>query len=490
MAAEDRWAFLKVADVVPKSNYQFVVVGGSLYSLVLIGALINGGVHPSEVLLVENSNSLGGQFRSDRSEINVLFDKGTRILYETGDRRADGFISNVVERCESSVLGGNQRDIGGIFLDGRLETGSVFPSFRNIAVDRQSQILGEILMRAGVSTSEIAKKSSSLGEYLDSQFGPTAREFIHEPICRHIFNVSSTQLSVRVLDMLPLSRLSGFSHQLMMDLSNAEGLRSRLAFPDQLRLPLIRKQEYRGYYPTRPGIERYVDAAETILREAGVQILMGHSVARIQSSSNKPTKTEMYVTDASGNTQTVRVASKVFWTSGPRALAVCAGIDKAQLPAEISRKVALAHLLVTRIESMGKLFYAYNYDSEVSFFRVTNYSAYCKDSQVSNRFPLSVEIFADDNDEANFQENIERDLGVFLGITCSKDIEIQLVGQSTGFFPLPRLDVEERWKSIAQMIANQLHGSLCFPGLGSTSAKFLGRDIVNDLLAQFDHGAN
>lgn len=490
MAAEDRWAFLKVADVVPKSDYQFVVVGGSLYSLVLIGALINGGVHPSEILLVESSKSLGGQFRSDRSEINVLFDKGTRILYETGDRRADGFISNVVERCESSVLGGNQRDIGGIFLNRRLETGSVFPSFRNVSVDTQFQILGEILMRAGVSTSEIAEKSSSLGEYLDSQFGPTARECIHEVICRHVFNVSATQLSTRVLDILPLNRLSGFSHQLMMDLSKSEGLRSRLAFPDQLRLPLKRKQEYRGYYPTSPGIERYVDVAETILCEAGVQILVGHAVARIQNSSSKTEKTEMYVTDSSGNTKAIQVASKVFWTSGPRALAVCAGIDKAQLPAEISRKVALAHLLVSRIDSMGELYYAYNYDPEVSFFRVTNYSAYCKDSQVSGQFPLSVEIFADDDDEVNFQENIERDLRIFLGLTCSKDIGIQLVGRSTGFFPLPRLDVEERWTIIAQMIADQLHGSLCFPGLGSKSAKFLGRDIVNDLLAQFDQGTN
>lgn len=275
-----------------------------------------------------------------------------------------------------------------------------------------------------------------------------------------------------------------------MDLSKSEGLRSRLAFPDQLRLPLIRKQEYRGYYPMSPGIERYVDVAETILREAGVRILVGHSVERIQNSGTKPRKTELHVTGASGSAETVRVASKVFWTSGPRALAVCAGIDKAQLPAEISRKVALVHLVVTRVDSMGELYYAYNYDSEVSFFRVTNYSAYCKNSQVSGRFPLSVEIFADYYKEADFRENIERDLRTFLGLACKDDIEIQIVGQSTGFFPQPRLDVEERWTGVTQMIADQLHGSLCLSGLGAKSAKFLGRDIVNDLLAQYDQGAN
>lgn len=381
---------MKVSDAVPKSNYQFVVVGGSLYSLVLIGALMNGGVHPSEILLVENSNSLGGQFRSDRSEVGALFDKGTRILYETGDQRADGFISNVIERSNSSVLSGNQRDIGGIFFNGRLETGSVFPSFRNVSVDRQSQIFGEILMRAGTSTGEIAQKSSSLGEYLNSQFGPTARACIHEAVCRHIFNASSTQLSTRVLDILPLNRLSGFSHELMIDLSKSEGLRSRLAFPDQLRLPLIRTQEYRGYYPTSPGIERYVDIAEKILREAGIRMLVGHSVTRIQSSGTESRTTELCVADGSGATETVRAASNVFWTLGPRALAVCAGIDQAQLPAEISRRMVQAHLLVTNVESMGGLYYAYNYDSEISFFRVTNYSAYCRDSKVSGRFPLAL----------------------------------------------------------------------------------------------------
>jgi protoporphyrinogen oxidase len=470
------------------------VVGGGLYSLVLVGALVNSGILASEILLIESSKSLGGQFRSDQGQGqgqgNLSFDRGTRILYETGDQRADGFISNVVERCKSSVLSGNKRDIGGIFVNNRLETGSVFPSFQSTSVDRQTQILGEILMRAGTKREETRKDSSSLRHYLDWQFGPTARETIHEAICRHVFNVSSTQLSVRVLEMLPLNRLSGFSHEMMVDLSKSEGLRSRLAFPDQLRLPLIRKQEYRGYYPTSPGIEKYVDAAETILREVGVHVLVGHSVARIRRASKDNRTTELLLTNTSGTSNTVRVVRRVFWTSGSRALATCAGVDKAQLPADVSRKVALSHLLIPKVDQMGELYYAYNYDSEISLFRVTNYSSYCRDSQVFGRYPITVESFADNSSESELREVVKRDLGVFLGLNRSSNLEVEFVRQSTGFFPQPRLDIEERWSCITQMIADQLEGTLCVPGIGSKSAKFLGRDVVNDLLAQFDRSEN
>lgn len=468
------------------SRYQVVVVGGSLYSLVLVGALINGGVRPGEILLVESSDSLGGQFRSDRIQDNLFFDKGTRILYETGDKRADRFILSLVDRCRSSVLSGNRRDIGGVFVDRRLETGSVFPSFRNLAVERQSQILGEVLVRAGFKTSEVAENARSLSEYLNSQFGPTAREFIHEAICRHVFNVGSTALSTQVLDLLPLNRLAGFSHELMMDLSKSEGLRSRLAFPDQLKLPHLRKQEYSGYYPTSLGIGRYVDAAETILREAGVQILVGHSVVKIRRPREDSSETELLIADSVGTSYVTGTANRLVWTSGARALAACMSIDMAKQPADVSRKVAISHLLVTNVDSMGSLYYAYNYDAGLRIFRVTNYAAYCRDSQFSGLFPMTVESFVDNSCESNLQETIERDLTTLLGHSSSDRCKVQSVGQSTGTFPQPRLDVEERWACVTQKIADQLQGVLCFPGLGSKSRKFLGRDIVNDLLAQCD----
>lgn len=473
-----------------RSHFEVVIVGGSLYSLVLAGALVNSGIRPNEILLVEGSNSLGGQFRSDRCENNLLFDKGTRILYETGDRRADDFIARIVERCESSILSGNKRDIGGVYLSRQLETGSVFPSFRNVSVTQQLQILGEILIRAGRNSREVVKSVSSLSEYLDEQFGPTARELIHETISQHIFRVRSAELSLRALEMLPLSRLSGFDHQSMIDFSKSERLRSRLAFPDQLRLPLIRENNYRGFYPITQGIEKYVVTAGALLREAGVQVLLGHSVNKIQNSPRVTGAVELLLLGVSGQSQTVSASDKVLWTSGPRMLSASAGIDGSLVPPDASRKVSITHMLVNNVDRMGELYYAYNYDPSLSLFRVTNYSAYSQGLRDSNFSPITVERFNDESSEADSLEILRRDLGVLLGVNQADGFEIQIVGQSSGFFPQPRLDVEERWNLITGVIADRFQGSLRFPGLESKVAKFLGRDLVIDLLSQCDHSTH
>ncbi len=474
------------SDAEMRSRYEFVIVGGGLYSLVLAGALIDGGISSTDILLVEGSNSFGGQFRSDLSRNLVLFDKGTRILYETGDQRADKFISRIVERCESTILSGNRRDIGGIFFRNHLETGSVFPSFRSAPVEKQTQVLGEILLAVERDLGEGTQNFTSLAEFFDSQFGPTAREVIHEAISSHVFNTSSSELSLRTLEMLPLSRLSGFCHQSMTDLSNSKRLRSRLAFPDQLRLPSIRENQFRGFYPTIQGIEKYVDVAVAILEEAGVQLLLGHSVAKIENSRARRGTVELLLAGASGAPRTVSAMNKVIWTSGPRTLAACAELDQSLLPADVSRKISITHLLSNNVDRMGELYYAYNYDSDLSLFRVTNYSAYCPGSRVSGLLPITVESFADYTKESDPLKVMMRDLSVFLELDSARELEIQIVGNSSGLLPQPQIDVEERWRNATHLIANRLQGSLCFPGLHSRVGKFLGRDLVNDLLAQCD----
>jgi hypothetical protein len=286
--------------------------------------------------------------------------------------------------------------------------------------------------------------------------------------------------------MLPLSRLSGFGHQSMTDLSNSKRLRSRLAFPDQLKLPLIREDQFRGFYPTIQGIAKYVDAAVAILEQAGVQLLLGHSVAKIENSRARRGTVDLLLAGASGAHRTVSAMNKVIWTSGPRTLAACAELDPSLLPADVSRKISITHLLSSNVDRMGELYYAYNYDSDLSLFRVTNYSAYCPGSRVSGLLPITVESFADYTKASDPLDVMRRDLSVFLELDSARELEIQIVGDSSGLLPQPRIDVEERWRNVTRLIANRLQGSLCFPGLNSRVGKFLGRDLVNDLLTQCD----
>jgi protoporphyrinogen oxidase len=465
---------------------QFVVVGGSLYSLVLVGALLNDGVEPEEILLVESSTHLGGQFRSDLGSNDLLFDKGTRILYETGDLRADSFIKSIVEKCPSKILSGNRKDIGGTVKDGQFNHGSVFPSFRGLTVDQKVRILGEILMCVDKESPPNLRSSVSLSQFLDSQFGTTARELIHEPICRKIFGRESGVLSNRVLEMIPLGRLSGLSHQAMKDLAASEELRSRLAFPNQLELPPVRHDNYSGFYPEKNGIQNFVDTAESLLREAGVEISLGCSVTSISTQQNQPGAITMSLQDSTGDQFTVTSEKQVIWTSGLRALALCAGINPISLPEGPNRKMKSVHFMIRDNTPMGELYYAYCHEPNLNLFRITNYSTYCGFQPNSELVPITAEFFDDGVTEPIFLNEAIRELCLVMGIQSRDPSEVRYVGMSKGVLPVPDLETENIWSLISAQLAEKFAGGVSSSGLSTGRPKFLGREVVNDLLSQID----
>lgn len=465
---------------------QFVVVGGSLYSLVLVGALLNDGVEPEQILLVESSTHLGGQFRSDLGSNDLLFDKGTRILYETGDLRADSFIKSIVERCPSKILSGNRKDVGGTVKDGQFNHGSVFPSFRSLTVDQKVRILGEILMCVDKKPPGDFHSPASLSQFLNSQFGTTARELIHEPICRKIFGRESGVLSNRVLDIIPLGRLCGLSHQAMKDLVASEELRSRLAFPDQLELPLVRQDNYRGFYPEKNGIQNFVDTAESLLREAGVKILLGCSVTSIFIQQNQPRSNTMSLRDSTGNWLTVTSEKQIIWTSGLRALALCAGINPILLPEAPNRKMKSVHFMIRDNTPMGELYYAYCHEPNLNLFRLTNYSAYCGFQSNSDLVPITAEFFDDGVTQPLLLNEAIRELCLVMDIQSRDPNEVQYVGMSKGALPVPDLEIENTWSLISVQLAEKFAGRVTSSGLSTGRPKFLGREVVNDVLSQVD----
>lgn len=465
---------------------QFVIVGGSLNSLVIAGALLADGVESQSILIVESSMHLGGQFRSDLGNNDLRFDKGTRILYDTGNPRADSFIKQVVERCPSKTLEGNHRDIGGTFNNGHFNFGSVYPSFGELSTQLKVQILGELVMCIEDRRSDQVRKPASLQHFLDGHFGATARELIHEPICRKVFKLESSKLSDRVIDILPLSRLTGLSHLTMLDLVNSEAFKARLAFPKQLQLPPVRRTEYCGYYPKSLGIQNYVDAAESLLREAGVEIRLECSISRIREKASDSDVIELLLKTTDRSALELLNGRQVIWTSGHRSLALCAGANKQSLPEDQSRKMRIVHFMLRNNSSMGELYYAYCYDSSLSLFRLTNYSAYSPCRSNVGLVPMTAEFFDRGASESEFFKTVTRELEVVLGINSEDPNEFQVVGMSKGALPVPELKSEQLWSEIAGQLAEDLGESVSFPGRNASRPGFLGRDVVKDILHQLD----
>jgi protoporphyrinogen oxidase len=465
---------------------QFVIVGGGLNSLVVAGALLADGVEGQRILIVESSMHLGGQFRSDLGYNDLRFDKGTRILYETGNPRADSFIRQIVERCPSKILKGNHKDVGGIFNSGHFSFGSVYPSFGELSIQLKVKILGELVLCIEERRSNKFGKPTSLHQFLDWRFGVTARELIHEPICRKVFKLDSAELSDRVIDILPLSRLTGLSHLTMMDLANSEELKSRLAFPEQLKLPPIRGTDFCGYYPETLGIQNYVDAAESLLREAGVEIRLECSLSRIRDKAGHSGVIELLLKTMGRSTLELLNGRQVIWTSGYRSLALCAGANEQSLPEDRSRKLRIVHFMVRDNSSMGELYYAYCYDPSLSLFRLTNYPAYSLCRPNVGLFPMTAEFFDKGASESEFSETVTREMGIVLGINSEDPNEVQIVGMSKGVLPVPEVGSERHWSKIAGQLAENLGESVSFPGRKTSRPKFLGRDVVKDILLQIN----
>jgi len=471
------------------SEKQFVVVGGGLYSLILIGALLNEGVEPQRILLIESSNHLGGQFRSDVSKNQMLFDKGTRILYETGDQRADKFIKRVIERCPSSVLSGNRKDVGGTFSDGQFNFGSVYPSFHGLPSSLKVQILGEILMSIENQCKAVSSSSITLFGYLEERFGATARDLIHEPICQKLFRRSSADLSNRVLQIIPLNRLSGLSHQSMLMLASSEALRSRLAFPDQLELPKLRQVDFCGYYPKSFGIQNYVHIAENLIREAGVDIRLGWSVAGIRKAHQPSVAAEVLLRNQGGDLQLVTAERQVIWTLGLRALWSCSGLSDVALPEDPKEELGIIHFTVRDNTFMGGLYYAYCHDPKFRLFRLTNYSSYSGGVTGTGTFPITAEILADGMTDTELISTAAREIRAIMGSSIGDEAAVQYVGMSKGFLPVPDIRSESFWVLNSKKLAEYFDGTLASTGLMTGRPKFLGRDVVSELLSQIDAGS-
>ena len=471
-----------------RSEAGCLIVGGGLYSLITAGALLNSGVDADDILIVEGSEFLGGQFQSERVEGDFRLDRGTRILYETGDQRADHFIRTIMDRCSVQVLEGNRKDIGGTIEGGLVNSGSPYPTLRTCSMLEKVKILGEILVRADNSLSISERKIGSLCHYLEKRFGPTARELIHEPIIRQIMGMESRFLSDRLTEILPLDRLVVFSQSVMTDLARSEFMKSRLAFPDQLNLPNLRLSDFRGYYPSLPGIQSFVEIAEDILTEAGVRIMKSTAVDSFSDVANNGVTVLLSSRGESKRFEAIRVRKALLWTSGIHALARCSQLSDSEIPSTSLRRTSIIHLAVPNVSELEDSYYVYNHDSSLQMFRITNYSSYCPNAQSDGWYPITVEAFSVDSESPELV--IRRTIAEVSSVLKLRREDVRLLGSENSFvggIPVPLISDEESWTRITSQIYDRASTILYASGLGSGRPKFLGREIVNDNLKFVDN---
>ncbi len=458
------------------------IVGGSLNSLILAGALINKGLHPNEIVVLESSSQIGGQFRSEQFSDKIWLDQGTRILYESDISEVNDFIHQIVSACPSTELKGNRKDIAGTFVNGCLSTTSVYPNLPTDDSSALQRMLGEIFLQLlKVSPNESSLAPGSVKKWLISRFGLETYKLIFRGFLTKIFGGDPNEISDRFVTSLPLDRVVVYDHETMLDFCKSDLLRERLAFPDQLKLPDLRASEFSGFYPESLGVQRLVDCAMSILQSLGVRVLTNSPVVGLDYSDES-------ITVILQNSSVIALPADGFvvWLSNMSVLANCASSKPAVR--ESYAQMAVAHFMATNVEALDETYYVYVYDASSNIFRITNYAGFCKATREMISKPITVEYLIhhrgveDHEIIANVQHDLEK-MGLFGHSELSP-----LTGPSlkTIGFPTPRLDSERTRTENLNDIRAKFPNHLWAPGLHSDLPNFLGRDVLGEILRWVD----
>lgn len=418
---------------------KIVFVGGGLSTLIMARVLIRKGISGTDIAIIENSNELGGQYSSIRSEGSV-FDLGMHIYYETGIEEIDSCFIDI-QPHNWIYLVENRKDIAGIFWKGKLQTNSPYPDLRK---KRFLRMIVFISIVANVMNRRSAESCENASEYLKMYFGKIPAKLIFSPILRKLYGCEPDSLDRSALKLMALNRVVLFNERITRYLMKSEYLRSRIAFPEQLKLPKIRKDYGRGIYPKKFGFDGVIERLAKSLTDAGVNIFLNSEVVDIERSplTNQILSVSLKCPDGEIHYTTNNL--QIFWMSVP--LRIPTKIhDEMQLPpikySNKGRKV-FVNILLRTYPNSGDLYYFYVFDDKSSIFRVTNYSAYVPDATTSNRgnVPVTVEYWAQDkNSDEEIILVVEKDL-VSMGFCTSEDIASINISNRKNDFPTPDIE--------------------------------------------------
>lgn len=362
----------------------FIFVGGGLPSL-LLASLLNKFKLTSPILIIESSDRPGGQFKSIEYPNGELFDQGMHIYYETDILEIDEAFLSILPEDEWNYLIGNRKDVAGIFFNGKLQVTTPYPDLRDYHHEEKMSFIGSIFENIEESNLE---SFTNMSELLNAHFGSRIAQEIFAPIIKKLYGLKAEELDPLAFRLTAINRVVLFNEQTTEDLMKSELLRTRIGYPDQLNLPIIRKSQSRGLYPKSFGFGKVIDKLQKNLNESGVLFI---SNTRVKEIIFKDSKIK-YVKCNDEIESNFEIQNGVIWSADVFSLLKLSG-EPAESKIQFGLKKCV-NLLLKNEPKMGGLYYFYNFDELSSIFRVTNYSAYCFDAAKNGIFPICIEYWA------------------------------------------------------------------------------------------------
>jgi oxygen-dependent protoporphyrinogen oxidase len=363
-----------------------VVVGGGLPSL-LFASLLSKKKKEFPIHIIESSNQAGGLFKSIENDQGDLFDQGMHIYYETEISEIDQSFLQSLPEDDWNYLEGNRKDIAGIYFNSKLQLNSPYPDLRTYSIDERNTFLISLFEPIeNVGQEDCANVS----DVLLNHFGRAISSKVFEPILEKIYGLSGKELDPIAFRLTAINRVVLFNESVVEDLMNSDYLSKRIAYPEQLHLPDVRKSRSRGIYPKKFGFGKVIDKIVQNLTESGVIFHCNSRVTEMNQEKNS-VKSINFKNGNEDETQII-VEDGVLWTVDVFSLLRSMNESpKIKINTSLKRYV---NLVLKTKPNMGELYYFYNFDKSSDIFRVTNYSAYCPNVSENSRFPICVEYWS------------------------------------------------------------------------------------------------
>jgi protoporphyrinogen oxidase len=368
-----------------------VIVGAGMTGL-LAALFIKKKEPRADVILVECSDRVGGNYRGMDLPGFGYCDMAMRLIYETGIPEFDSILHGLLPEDEWHILPDNVKDVVGAYWQGELQTHSPYLDLRRLGEPVRQRCEREVL--ESVRKDSGSEPAENASRYLQARFGPTAGGYV-EKVLEKLYGVPSSLLHRTATVQPAMDRVILYGEEQMLPIMKDQKMRSVIAWPDQLTLPVKRVPAQSGLYPRRFGINRVIDAAFQHLQQQGVRFVFNRKVSSLDLDCDMIAAARLDNGDVIDHPALLISANGLHGSLGM----LINGTEP--LPNIAPPRVWLVFLRTQERPGMDGLYHFWCFDEAYRTFRVTSYANYCPAARNEQGYPLCVELWSEDQDASH-----------------------------------------------------------------------------------------
>ncbi|MBK16596.1 MAG: hypothetical protein CMK49_01075 [Prochlorococcus sp. SP3034] len=370
-----------------------VILGGGIPGI--FSSLYLSKLYPnSKIHLIESSGQLGGLYNSFNDNEGGVFDKGMHIIYETCIEEIDKIIRECLSPNQWLFLEGNFKDVAGVFHNNFLETKSPYMNINSISRNKLNKCLSEFFKSLEHQAPSF-KDCRNVFEFFEKRFGSSITKELIEPVIKKLWRTPSKKLHPSATRIVLMDRLQMFSEVASSDLMQSSNLRSRIAYPNQIKLDLKFRNSQRGLYPKKFGMSNLIAGMRSKLIDSNIII---HNKSKIHSIDKKDNVISSIKISKGASVEQIE-SIKLFHSTVSSSQLLpyfFLNIGKSNFDKSLIQKYVF--LLLDSPPNMDNLYYFFSFEKGSKIYRVTNYAAYCPSAKRIHKntnketWPICVEL--------------------------------------------------------------------------------------------------